>query len=431
MKVGILTMFNGLASIYSLVNVVADHIRMLLDGGEEVILFVCEDMPDNEKSGVYLDPRITWVKVCNRYKGKQINWRDYSNPNIPVHKDFMKEATEIGKDLTKKLKDLDVCIMHDIHYQGWHLVHNVAVRYAVDRLPYLRFIAVTHSLPDESQVDVQVPWPHSARYSPMKNTIYTYPTESGLPSLSRQYHVEPDRCRVLNNSLNLIGHMHPQVIDLHEKIDLLSPDILIVYPARFTRGKHFEKVAMMAGAIQTVSSYRVKVIFCEFTAIDTDADEYKQRIKRAGIHSGIDPENIIFVSDLGYSLGITREAVLNLFSLSNLFICPSMSESFGLTALEASAMGNYLVLNEAVPALKEVGDILGAYYMRWNARNFGYDTYETYHPSEKEYYEENARLIVGEIEKNGILQAKKTVRQRYSPKWVYENQLKKLLNIQL
>lgn len=427
MKVGILTMFNGLATIYSLVNVVAEHIRMLLDAGIEVRLLVCEDLPDTEKHGIYLDPRIEWAGVCNRYLGEQIHWRDYSSPDIPVHPDFFNEAAVISEDLAEKLKDLDVCMMHDIHYQGWHLLHNVAVRLAAQKLPKLRFIAVTHSLPDESRYDQKLSWPHSARYSPMKNTIYTYPTQCGLLSLSRQYHVNMKNCRVLNNTLDIIGHMCGQVKELQEKFDLISPDLLIIYPARFTTGKKFEKVAMLSGAIKKVSHNKVKVVFCEFPAMDTDVEEYKTYIINSGISFGLDREDMIFTSDYGYPLGLTRDAILDLFTLSNLFICPSSSESFGLTALEAAAMGNFLVLNEGVPALTELGNSLNAYFMRWDACNFGYNTFESYHPSEMAYYEEHGQRIVEEMKKNPLVQAKIAVRKRYSPKWVFENQLSRML----
>lgn len=37
MKVAILTMFNGLSSTYSLVNVVAEHLKMLLDAGKPLL----------------------------------------------------------------------------------------------------------------------------------------------------------------------------------------------------------------------------------------------------------------------------------------------------------------------------------------------------------------------------------------------------------
>ncbi len=427
MKVGILTMFGGLATIYSLVNVVAEHIRMLLDAGIEVKMLVCEDMPETEKHGIYLDQRIEWSGVCNRYLGKQIHWRDYSAPDLPIHPEFEEEAAVIGEDLAEKLKDVDVCMMHDIHYQGWHLLHNVAVHYAARKLPKLRFIAVTHSLPDEAWFDQKISWPHSARYSPMRNTIYTYPTECGLQSLSRQFHVDMNQCRVLNNTLDLIGQMTEQVKELHSKTDLISPDVLIIYPARFTTGKKFEKVAMLAGAIKKVSKKEVKVIFCEFSAMDTDPHQYKEYITNAGIGAGLSREDMVFLNDLGYPMGLTRDAILELFSLSNLFICPSASESFGLTALEAAAMGNFLILNECVPALKELGETLNAYFMRWDACNFGYQTQESYYPGEMDYYEEHAQIILEAMWQNPVIHAKIQARKRYSPKWVFEHQLREML----
>ncbi|MEG2080778.1 MAG: glycosyltransferase, partial [Oscillospiraceae bacterium] len=115
-------------------------------------------------------------------------------------------------------------------------------------------------------------------------------------------------------------------------------------------------------------------------------------------------------------------------SISNLFICPSYSESFGLTVIEAASRGNYIVLNEAVPALEEIGKNIGAYFMRWSAKNFGFDTNETYHPSEKMYYIENAKNIIGNMISNPVIKAKTLSRIRYSNKWIYENQLKPLLN---
>ena len=427
MKVGILTMFNGLATVYSLVNVVADHIKMLLDAGIEVRLLVSEDLNYEERRGVFLDPRIEWVKVCNRFKGELIVWRDYSSPQVPIHDNLIEEAETIGKDLLDKLEGLDVCMLHDILFQGWHLVHNIAVRYAAERLPNLRFIAMTHSLPDESQVGQQIEWPHSARYSPMPNTIYVYPTQCGLKALSRQYRVPIEKCYVLGNTLNILENICPEVIDLNSKVDLISSDILIVYPARFTTGKRFEKVAMLAGALKNVSTYKVKVVFCEFPSMDISEEEYKSIIRENGIKAGLDLEDMVFTSDWGYPNGMPRDAILDLFTLSNLFICPSYSESFGLTVLEAASRGNFLVLNEAVPALEELGKNLDAYFMRWDARNFGFATQESYYPSEEAYYEEHGKKILNEMDHNHVVSAKMKVRRKYSTTWVYENQLKKLL----
>ena len=103
-----------------------------------------------------------------------------------------------------------------------------------------------------------------------------------------------------------------------------------------------------------------------------------------------------------------------------------MAINFGL-ALEVGSKGNFLVLNEAVPALKELGDTLGAYFMRWDARNFGYDTHEKYAPSEKAYYEEHGQNIVNLMREDRSLNAKAIIRNRYNSEWICKNQLMPLL----
>ncbi|HEY9063007.1 MAG TPA: glycosyltransferase [Pseudobacteroides sp.] len=427
MKVAILTMFNGLDSTYSLVNVVAEHLKILLDAGIQTKVLVSEDCNDSEKYGIFLDDRIEWAKVANRVNGQLIHWYDYSSPTGKLHDTFFEEADVIAKDLIEKLADTDVCIMHDIHYQGWHLVHNVAIRKAQEHLNKIRFIAFTHSAPVNRPSKTE--WPFSARYTPMPNTIYAYPTLSGLPALAKQYNVSEGKCYAINNSLDLLSGMSEATKSISSQFDILSPDILIVYPGRLTQGKKFEKVAAFAGAMKRKTERDVKVIFCDFPSSDINPLTYKGLIKVMGYNFGINVQDIAFTSDMGYPNGFPRESVLELFTLSNLFVCPSFSESFGLTILEAASRGNFLILNQSVPALEELGKKLHAYFMRWDARNFGYDTKEKYNPSERFYLEEHAEIVLNLMLDNSVIFAKAMVRQRYSPKWVWKNQLEPLLEI--
>lgn len=425
MKLAILTMFNGLSNTYSLVNVVAEHLRMMLDAGIETKVLVSENCADSERRGIFADERLEWVKITNKLEGKQIHWYDYSQPDGELHDTFYKEAGLIARELVTHLQDVDVCIMHDIHYQGWHLMHNVAIREAQEKLPKLRFIAVTHSAPVNRPPHPK--YPFSCRYMQMPNTTYVYPTQSGIPALAKQYSVPEGRCRVISNSLDAISGMSEDVQVIARETDLLSPDILIVYPGRFTAGKKFEKVAALAGAIRKKTELSVKVIFCEFPSMDIDPAKYKDIIRKIGCLYGLDTSDMVFTSDLGYPHGFPRSGVLELFTLSNLFICPSFSESFGLTVLEAASRGNFLVLNEKVPALEELGKKLRAYFMRWDARNFGFNTKERYKPSEQLYMEEHATVIVDLMRDNPLLWAKAMVRQKFSTQWIWYNQLQPLL----
>lgn len=427
MKVAILTMFGDLDTTYSLVNVVAEQLRMLLDADIPVKLLVCEGCPQSSRYGIYSDKRIEWVEVCNSIHGKQIQWFDYDKASGEVHDTFYEEADAIASDMVEKLSDVDICIMHDILYQGWHLIHNVAVRKAQEQLPDIKFISFSHSAPVNRPQKPQ--WPFSARFSPMPDTVFISFTYAGISALAKQYDVPEGRCRVICNSLDLLSHMSDDVRAVSNQFDLFSPDVLIVYPGRLTQGKKFDKVAAFAGAIAKKTERSVKVLFCDFPSNDISPLVYKAAVKLIGLRSGLEEGDLAFTSDLGYPNSFPRKGVLELFTLSNLFVSPSYSEAFPLTVLEAASRGNFLVLNQAVPALEEIGKRLNAYFMRWDARNFGFDTKETYQPSEQSYYEEHAEIVLRMMRENAVICSKTMVRQRYNPKWIWKNQFEPLLEI--
>jgi glycosyltransferase involved in cell wall biosynthesis len=427
MKIALLTMFNGLDSSYSLVNVVAEQVRMLLDANIETRILVSDICPLNKLYGIFLDKRIKWVKICNHLEGKQMHWKNYTQSDGEVHDTFFEEADVIAEDLVKKLADIDICFMHDIHYQGWHLHHNIAIRKVQEKLPNLKFLAFTHSAPVKRPANPK--WPFSARFTPMPNTLYIYPTQSGISALAKQYNVPEDRCKVVNNSLDLLGFLTEEVNLLSKHIDLLTPDILVVYPGRLTRAKKFDKVAALCGAIKAKTNKFVKVIFCDtFPKLDTSPEVYKEFVRSIGVKFGLNNGDLLFTSDIKeFNKGLPRKSVLELFTLSNLFICPSYSESFGLTVLEAASRGNFLILNEQVPALNELGSQLDAYFMKWDAKNFGFNTREIYRPSEEAYLTNHADNIIKLMETNSVIHAKTIAKQRYTPKWIWRNQLEPII----
>lgn len=209
----------------------------------------------------------------------------------------------------------------------------------------------------------------------------------------------------------ILSGLSDEIRAISRVVDLLTPDILVVYPARLTPAKRLEKVVAFAAAIQNRTRKSVKIVFCDFPSADINPDLYKALLRRLARALQLTDGAIAFTSELGYEQGFPRKGVLDLFTLSNLFVCPSFSESFGLTALEAASRGNFLVLNEKVPALAEMGSRLHAYFMRWDARNFGFDSKEGYLPTESEYLEEHAGKVVEQMMSNPLIWAKTVARQ--------------------
>ncbi len=429
MKVAILTMFNGLSKTYSLANIVEQQLEMLLNDNIEVKMLVTENFNDNDKYGIFLDERIEWVKIINSIDGKQFIWYDYSSPDSKLHDSFYKEAELISKDFEKALEDVSVCIMHDILYQGWHYIHNVAIRKAQKNLVEVKFLAFAHSYPVNRPIN---PLPHmSCRYTPMPNTIFVYPSYSGLHALAKQYDVPEGLCRVVYNSISPFENMTSATKKLHREVNLIDTDILIIYPARLTTGKKLENISALAGAITSVAEKTVKIVYCDFRSADIDPEEYKSAIRFVGEGYGIDSENIIFTSEHGFENGFPHESVMELFSLSNLYVCPSMSESFGLTVIEAASKGNFIVVNKNVPALEEIGNTLKTYFMSWDARQCGYNIKATHKPNEATYYSVNAKKIVDLMNDDRAICAKTQAKKRFSQQWIYKNQLEPLIKTNL
>ncbi|MEG0155760.1 MAG: glycosyltransferase [Lachnospiraceae bacterium] len=424
LKIAILTMFNGLSNTYSLVNVVREQLHMLLDHGISVKMLVSESCPEEERRDVFLDERVEWVKIINKEQETTFRWVTYTKSEDKIEEGFYHQAGLIAADFVKQLQDVDVCILHDILYQGVHLVHNVALREAQKQLPRVRFLAFTHSAP---AISIEASYPISCMYTEMPNTTFVYPTRSGLEAIAKQYHTQVSRCACVNNSVDVLTGMHEETVHLSQYCDFCKSELLMVYPGRLNMAKRFHVVAEFAGYLKKYGGKTVTIIFCDFPSGDISPEMYKFLIKDVGEKNGLEKEEIIFTSDCGFPQGVKRETVLDLFSLSNLFICPSYSESFGLTVMEAASKGNYMVLNEAVPALEEVGKSIHAYFMRWSAKNFGYDTYETYQPTKRVYYIEHVQNILRNMECDPAIYAKTVARMRYSNEWIYEHQLKPLL----
>lgn len=425
MNIGLLTMFRTLRPSYSLVHVVENQIKVLLDRGNNVKLFVSESCKEEERYGSYLDARLEWIKITNTVEGEAIIWHNYAEPEQELHNGFEKEVEVIAKDLEVKLKGIQVCIVHDILYQGMHYLHNCAVRKAQKYLPEIGFIAFTHSFP---VIRPKVLNEYSlGRFIPMPNTLYVFPTQAGISALAKQYNVPEGKCRVVYHTAPLIGDMSELVVNISQTHQLLAADILIVYPARLTIGKKLDKVAALAGTLKTLSNKSIKIIFCDSTSRDTDAPKYKTFVRFTGEEYGLDKEDIVFTSDEGYEEGIPRESVLELFALSNLYICPSASEAFGLTVVEAARQGNLLVLNENVPALKEIGKQLGAYFMQWDARVEDIIEQAHYLVPEPTYYGKHAKELLRLLENNPVLKAKTKIRQQFNNEWIWKNQLEPLL----
>jgi len=412
-KIGILTTFYCWSRAYSLTSVVENQLIALVRHGYKPVLFVHDNFDDDKEIPEGVEIR----KIVPRFL-----LTDYSESR-KIDKNFSEQVETTKKVLEEHLKDIDVVLTHDFIFQGWFLPYNVAMREAQSSLK-CRWLHWTHSAPSPRPTKLE--YPHDCRYKMMPNSKLIYMNHYDTLRVAEMYSGTIDDVRVVYNAIDPRSYfnLHPLVYKLINKFKLLDADVIDVYPVSSTRfgGKQVTKVIQVLAEIKKQGK-SVRFICPNAHA---NADNEKKEIEKLihyGIEKGLTRQEMIFTSleDIpNYEQGVPREAVKDLFQLSNLFVFPTNSENCPLILLEAALSKCLLVLNEDFPPLRDFFGKDALYF------KFGSLLFNTEYKDEEQYFHEIAMIIIGELKKNRPLNAFTKLKQKFNYDWIFKNQLEPL-----
>lgn len=388
-KVCIFTTFYRWDSGYSLTNVVYDQIIAHHKNGYTVVLFVLESFTDFDKvpSGITVRAVIP-----------QIMLEPYAGTGYPDTID--EDVLRVKEVLLKETKDIDVMITHDIMFIDTYLPYNMALRSA--NLP-CRFFHWIHSAPSPRQELHNNP--HAMRYTMPRNSKLVYLNHDKVIPLAEMYGGWMKDVRVIPNSRDprTFWNLSPFVVSLIEKYDILSADIISVYPVSATRmvdGKQIDVIIRIHEELRKLG-YSTRLIIPNAHA---NGEHEKALVKERTT------PYVIFTSNEGngaYEHGVDSSIVSELFRLSNVFIFPSISENCSMILLEAMLSGNLIVLNKDCSGFQEFGGKDAIYFKMGNI-DMGIRNDEMA-LQKKEYYVDMAKIIASEFENSKPLQEKRKV----------------------
>ena len=428
-KIAIQTTFTGFDEAYSLCNVVSDQIKALVTHGYEPVVIVAEGFKP-----------VHWFangKVTLKYI-----------PSVPCYNEVRKDKTfdedveKLKNAFREALKGVDIVITHDLIYQNASLKHNIACRAIASEFPKLRWLHWIHSATSPFTIN---------QIRPIFQDIYISLLAQKFPNSNPVFFNDYSKRRIAKNFGYEIYEVkivhHPTDIcyrlgmdEVTERFvlenDILSADVIDVYPIRLDRGKQVEIVIKTLACLKE-KGYSVRGIIVDFHSNSKNPNDpkfrYREELKNIAIDWGLSPPEILFTSqyDPKWDLSVGHKTLMQLLNLSNLFIMPSVSESYSLVTQEASLFGKaLLVLNQDFPPFRDIYGPKAVYRKYSSAIDTltGMDgrTTTTYDQGEHFYHMETANIIAWHLENDYSLAMNRKLRKERNLNKIFETELEPL-----
>lgn len=337
------------------------------------------------------------------------------------------------KQLSDILPDNATVLTHDLVFLPDYTVLNLAARrLAVDR-PTIKWLHWVHSATNPAIVS-QERGMYGEKYaealnSPFPHSIICYPNAYDIPRVARNFNFEEDQVVEVPHSTDPIQGMHPLVQRLYDE-KLKDADVLMILPIRLDRGKYAEANIQLIAACKRLGG-TPHLVICDFQSTGGDKVTYREDLKR--LARSLDAEdNVTFLSEFDdiASMEVSHDIVLDLFTLSNVFLLASKSETYSLIAQEAMLRGNFCILNHDFAPFRQIYG-KNAIYKQFDGANIAFDGYNgevrTTHDNVEAHYSDMAKALKYYLSNDKVIRAKSWVRIERSPDAVFKNYLEPLL----
>jgi glycosyltransferase involved in cell wall biosynthesis len=286
---------------------------------------------------------------------------------------------------------------------------------------------------------------------PIKNSYYVYFNDISKDIIAKNFNVKPSKVRIVHHPSDMdevFGVTDENLKRFIDKREIYNADAICVYPIRLDRGKQVQFVIKTMAKLKEFHK-EVRCIIVDFHSSGGDKVTYRDELKQLAMDWGLTPKEIAFTSEFcnDWRVGVPHNVVLSLFRLSNIFIMPSVSESYSLITQEAALNKNVIVLNQDFPPYRDIfgkDAIFRKYSSNWDVLA-GYDeavrdgsrTQTEYGPAEtspeerisfeKAYHKQTAGLLVDKLNNDLSLAMSIRTRKLRNFDYIFTNELEPLL----
>jgi glycosyltransferase involved in cell wall biosynthesis len=338
---------------YSLSGVVLDQARMLERFGHEVVIYVAEDWPGPEQPNlVKVMPSIRKIEYKSRKQFGKTKPKNFSKTDWSEHK----KCPEHMASMLETMPTYDLIFTHDIIYTRPMLPYYLGLEKAVasGRLKTQRWLHWIHST-----TNLQADWWDVRKLGRFHKIIY--PNRSDRYFVAHNFHGKwTDICVIPHiKDLRVLGRFLPDSWTFIDKYpSLLQADIVQVYPANCRRmpAKRVREVILIFGYLKQLG-FSVSLVIANPHTVGRGPKKLVEKYRKLALRNGLSPSEVIFTSDFrpSWEISVPQDVLFDLMRCANLFVFPTLAESFGLALPEALLAGGCLpVINKDLDVLSEM-----------------------------------------------------------------------------
>ncbi len=280
---------------------------------------------------------------------------ELSHGNVP--KTFDNAVKRVERKLAAALKDVDVCMMHNVLTMHFNLVLTAALANIMRRNRTVHFVGWTHDLTFsdplyEPHQHRRYPW--SLLLQPLPGCDYCAISKQRQIEMRKIFRLPARRLPVIPDGIDVPGllDLTPLARRLFEEEGLATVDMVALTPARILRRKNFG-VGMEIVAALKRQGYSVRwIISGAPDPHNAESMRYYRMLRSLRRKLKIE-KDVIFLSERVKERVSSRD-LHSLYSIADMLLFPSDREGFGLPVLEAGVHGLIVCIND-IPALRELG----------------------------------------------------------------------------
>lgn len=329
--------------------VIEAHARLFADAGYKVKLMVGK--------GGKVHPKVRTIVIPELVStGGSVGASLKALSEGKVPSSFEADVKRVEKKLSTALRDVDVCVMHNVLSMHFNLILTAALANIMGRSRRIRFIGWNHDStfgdPNYSAHQrAEYPWSLLTQELPGCN--YCVISAQRQKELGKIFKIPASRLPVMPNGVDVPGLLGftAMVREIFYAERLNETDIVALTPTRIVRRKNLEAGIEIVAELKKLGKSVRWIITGAPDPHNTDAMEYYDKLISLRRELRVEKE-VIFMCER-FKERISNKDLHALFAVSDMLIFPSKQEGFGIPALEGGLAGLVMVLSD-IPVLREI-----------------------------------------------------------------------------